>query len=65
MLCLCDPGESEGRAAPGWAARVRSKREKKTRSDVLKLNRRVRQEEKHIVPAGVVQQSQCAGGTWE
>ena len=26
---LCDPGESEGRAAPGWAAweRVRSKRQ--------------------------------------
>jgi len=28
-------------------------------------NRRVRQEERHIVSAGQAQQSQCAGGAWE
>jgi hypothetical protein len=51
--------------AGGQLGRGSDRRERKTGSDVQKLNRRVRQEERHIVPAGVVQQSQWAGGTWE
>jgi len=57
------PGEREGSIAPGGRrGRESGQSRGKTGSDDLKLNRRVRQEEKHIVPAGVVQKSQCAGG---
>ena len=44
---LCDPGESEGSMGRGWAPweAVRSERGKTTSED-LKLNRRVRKEER-------------------
>jgi hypothetical protein len=51
------PGDRLGRASDQSRG--------KTTSDDLKPNRRVRLEEKTIVPAGLVQQSQWAGGVWK
>jgi len=40
-------------------------REQEIRVVLRKRNRRVRQEEKRVLPVGALQRSQCAGGTWE
>ena len=63
--CCVIPGSPSGELGPGGRlGRGSDRRDRKTRSDVQKLNGRVRQEEGRM-PAGVVQQSQWAGGSWE
>jgi hypothetical protein len=57
--CCGVPGSARGVSRPGGQLGRRSERtDRETRSDFLQLNRRVRQEERHIVSAGAAQQSQ-------
>ena len=63
--CCVILGSPRGELHPGGRSGRESDQSRgRTTSDDLNLNRRVRQEEGRT-PAGVVQQSQWAGGSWE
>ncbi len=56
---------SEVRRTGGHVTRKSHRRNEKSTPVDVNQDRRVRQEDRHIVPAGVLQQSQWVGGSWE